>query len=66
MRTQKRPAGRGRNGFTLIEIIVVIALISMLSGAVAVGIMRASEQARTRTAKTQAIALAQVAASEDL
>jgi len=57
-RTSDRMLSRG---FTLLEIMVVVTLIALLSGAVAVSVIRAADEANRKTAKTNAITLAQVA-----
>lgn len=50
-----------RLGFTLLEILVVIALISLLTTGVAVGALRMLEKARIEQAKNDTASLASVA-----
>jgi prepilin-type N-terminal cleavage/methylation domain-containing protein len=45
---------RALRGFGLIEIVVTIAIIAMISGAVAVGVVRYLEKARISTTRTNA------------
>lgn len=45
---------RARRGFGLLEIIVTIAIIAMISGAVAVGVVKYMEKARISTTRSNA------------
>jgi prepilin-type N-terminal cleavage/methylation domain-containing protein len=48
----RREAGRARRGFTLIEILVVVAIISVLSSIVLGGVVAAQRKARQALAQT--------------
>jgi prepilin-type N-terminal cleavage/methylation domain-containing protein len=50
-----------RRGFTLLEILVVIALISLLATGVAVGALKMLEHSKKKQAKTDTASLASVA-----
>ena len=50
-----------RSGFTLLEILVVIALISLLATGVAVGALKMLEDSKKKQAKTDTASLASVA-----
>ena len=50
-----------RRGFTLLEILVVIALISLLTTGVAVGALKMLEESKKKQAKSDAASLASVA-----
>lgn len=50
-----------RRGLSLIEILVVVSILAMLATGIAVSAMRVAEDARLRTAKTQALSLRQAA-----
>jgi general secretion pathway protein G len=52
---------KARRGFTLLEIMVVIALISLLTTGVAVGALKMLEDSKKKQAKTDAASLASVA-----
>ena len=47
----------GREGFTLIEIMIVITIFAMMAGGVAVALLPQLEKARIKTTKTDAEAL---------
>jgi general secretion pathway protein G len=51
MRTRSRIRAAASRGMTLIEIMVVVAIISMLMGSVAVGAFSALERAKVKNAK---------------
>jgi general secretion pathway protein G len=52
-RLQRRPARRRRQeGFTLIEIMIVITIFAMMAGGVAVALLPQLEKARLKTTKT--------------
>jgi len=54
-RPQRRPARRSRqDGFTLIEIMIVITIFAMMAGGVAVALLPQLEKARLKTTKTDA------------
>ena len=52
-----KPARRQRQGFTLLEMMVVIALIGLVSAIVAVSVVRAYDDARADTTSNQLAAL---------
>lgn len=59
MRSPCYAIGRGAShGFTLLEILVVIALLSLLSTGVAVGVLKALEGAKIKQAEIDAAAFA--------
>ena len=57
-RRQQRLARRGhREGFTLIEIMIVITIFAMMAGGVAVALLPQLEKAKIKTTKTDSEAL---------
>jgi general secretion pathway protein G len=54
----RRAAARG---LTLVEVMVVIAILGLISAGIAVGVMKRMEEARRSTTETNARALRQVA-----
>jgi general secretion pathway protein G len=61
MKTQERSAARAQRGVTLIEVLIVVAIMAMISGAVAFGVMKYYQHARDTLARTNAATVRQAA-----
>jgi len=57
MNTQERRARRQRRGVTLIEVLIVVAIMALVSAGVAVAALRYYAIAKERTARTDALAV---------
>ena len=58
-RTKRQRGQRGQRGMTLVEIMIVIAIIGMVMGAVVVGAFPAFKKAQCKTAWTETQSIAQ-------
>jgi general secretion pathway protein G len=57
MNERKRDAARRARGVTLVEVLIVVAIMALISGAVALGVMQHFKKAKETTARTDAIAV---------
>ena len=60
---RRLPLARFARGFSLVEILVVLAIIALISGVIAIAVVRHLENARKQTTRQSALALRNAIAS---